>query len=271
MAYEFLPGDLWIAQLLSIIKIPLFIWEKFFLTFDVEGELILLLKNYLYNREQRVALNGKTSEWNRIYSGVPQELLLGPLLFVIYINNLPDGITSMLLDDTSLFSNVLHVIKSVIELNTGLEKINQSAYQEIMQFNPDSNKQANEVTFSRKSISHNLYHPPIGFSERVIMKSNCQKHFGIILNSILNFNTHIDQKIKKCNKFIGLIRRLSVNLPRNALLAIHKSFIRPHIDYGDILYDKPNNENSQNKIGKVQYRTCLAIAGATQRTSREKN
>ena len=54
----------------------------------------------------------------------------------------------MLADDTSLFSNVLDVNKSIIELNTGLEKINQSAYQEIMQFNPDSNKQANEVTFS---------------------------------------------------------------------------------------------------------------------------
>ena len=63
-------------------------------------------------------------------------------------------------------------------------------------------------------------------------------------------------------KLIGLIRRLSVNLPRNALLTIYKSFIRPHLDYGDILYDKPNNENFQNKIEKVQYRACLAITRA---------
>ena len=70
---------------------------------------------------------------------------------------------------------------------------------------------------------------------------------------------------------IGPIRRLSVNLPRNALLTIYKSFIRPHLDYGDILYDKPNNENFQSKIEKVQYRACLAIAGAIQGTSREKN
>ena len=73
-----------------------------------------------------------------------------------------------------------------------------------------------------------------------------------------------------CNKLIGLIRRLSVKLPRNALLTIYKSFIRPHLDYGDILYDKPNNENFQNKIKKVQYRACLAIAGAIQGTSGEK-
>ena len=70
---------------------------------------------------------------------------------------------------------------------------------------------------------------------------------------------------------IDLIRRLSVNLPQNALLTIYKSFIRPHLDYGDILYDKPNNENFQNKIEKVQYRAYLAITGAIQETYREKN
>ena len=65
-------------------------------------------------------------------------------------------------------------------------------------------------------------------------KCNYQKHLGVTLDSNLNFNTHIDQKIKKCNKLIGLLKRLSVNLPRNALLTIYKSFIRPHLDYGDI-------------------------------------
>ena len=61
-------------------------------------------------------------------------------------------------------------------------------------------------------------------------------------------------KIKKCNKLIGLIRRLSVNVPRSALLTIYKLFIRPHLDYGDILYNKPENENEnfQNKLEKVQ-------------------
>ena len=59
-------------------------------------------------------------------------------------------------------------------------------------------------------------------------------------------------KIKKCNKLIGLIRRLSVNVPRSALLTIYKLFIRTHLDYGDILYNKPENENFQNKLEKVQ-------------------
>ena len=129
-----------------------------------EGEFLLLIKNYLHNREQRVAFNGQIYEWKRIYFGVPRGSGLGPLLFLIYINDLPDEITSMckiFADDTYLFSKVLDVNKSVIELNADLEKINQWAYQWKLQFNPDPNKQANEVIFSWRSISHNLFYPPI--------------------------------------------------------------------------------------------------------------
>lgn len=61
------------------------------------------------------------------------------------------------------------------------------------------------------------------------------------------------------------MRRLSVNLPQSALLAIHKSFIRPHLDYGDT-----NNKNFQNEIKKLQYKACLEITGAMRGTSREK-
>ena len=205
-------------------------------------------------------------------SGIPQGSVLGPLLFLIYINGLPDGISSfckIFADDASLFSKVSDIHKSASNLNDDLEKISYWAYQWKMQFNPDTNKQANEVIFSRKTSSNNLSHPPIKFNNNNISKCPHQKHLGIV-DSKLNFNAHVDQKIKKYNRIIGLIRRLSINFPQNALLTIYKSFVRPHLDYGDILYDKPNNENFQNKLEKVQYRACLAITGAIQGTSRTK-
>ena len=139
-----------------------------------------------------------------------------------------------------------------------------------MQFNPDPNKQANEIVFSRKSNSNSFPYPPFKFNENNITKCSYQKHLGIVLDSKLNFNIRFDQKIKKCNKLIGLIKRLSINLLRSALFTIYKSFIRPHLEYGDILYNKPDNESFQNKIEKVQYKACLAMTGAIQRTSREK-
>ena len=91
-----------------------------------------------------------------------------------------------------------------------------------------------------------------------------------MLDSKLNFVSHVNQKIKKCNKLIGVLRRLSVRLPRNALLTIYKSFVRPSLDYGDILYDKPDNENFQSKLEKVPYRACLAITNAIRGTSKER-
>ena len=151
----FSPGDSCIAQLLSIIHEiqtafdgnPSVDVRGIFLDIS-KAPLLSLLKNYLENSQQRVVLNGQTSDWKKINSGVPQGSVLGPLLFLIYINDLPDGITSIckiFADDTSLFSKVLDINESANKLNTDLEKITKWAHQWKMQFNPDPNKQANEV------------------------------------------------------------------------------------------------------------------------------
>ena len=68
---------------------------------------------------------------------------------------------------------------------------------------------------------------------------------------------------------IGVIKRLSINLSRDALLKIYKSFIRLHLDYVGIIYDKPNNESFKSKIENIQCKACIAITGAVQGTSRE--
>ena len=101
-------------------------------TYGIEGDFLLLLKNYLKNCKQRVVLNSQTSEWRKINCGLPQRSILGPLLFLIYINDLPNGITSIckiFADDTSLFSKVQNVNKSANEINCDLGKVINWAYQ----------------------------------------------------------------------------------------------------------------------------------------------
>ena len=86
------------------------------------------LKSYLKDRQQRVLLNGQTSSWKNILAGVPQGSVLGPLLFLIYINDLPHGLTSICKifpDDTSLFSKAINKKKSEIEPNKDLKLISQ--------------------------------------------------------------------------------------------------------------------------------------------------
>ena len=99
-------------------------------------------------------------------------------------------------------------------------------------------------------------------------------HPSKTLRNCFRFKTQFQcscrSKNQKVQQIIGIIRRLSISLPRNALLTIYKSFVRPHLDYGDILYDKPNSGNFQKKLEKVQHIACLAITGAIQGTSRTK-
>ena len=116
----------------------------------------MLRENYLTDRKQRVVLNGQNSEWADVKAGVLQRSVLGPLLFLIYINDLPDGLTSsakLFADDTSIFSTVKNVNESCEVLNADLLQISSWAYQWKMSFNPDPNKQAAEVLFSRKTKS----------------------------------------------------------------------------------------------------------------------
>ena len=121
--------------------------------YGVKGRLLNILNNYLHNRKQRVVLNGIESNWKEINAGVPQGSVLGPLLFLVYINDLSDGTNSIVrlfADDTSLFSRVLDINHSRSVLDHDLSVINYWANKCKMLFNPDVNKQAMEVVFSRK-------------------------------------------------------------------------------------------------------------------------
>ena len=122
--------------------------------YGISGELITLIKDFLSCRKQRVVLNGQHSPWADVKAGVPQGSILGPLLFLIYINDLPNGLNSnfkLLADDTSLFSVVHNITESASLLNSDISKINECALQWKMSFNPDPIKQAREIIFSGKT------------------------------------------------------------------------------------------------------------------------
>ena len=117
----------------------------------ISGKLLKLFENYLHNRKQRVVLNGSNSDYSLIESGVPQGSVLGPLLFLIYINDLERNIKSNIkffADDPMLFSIVKDLVISANNLNHDLGIICQWAHQWKMQFNPEPTKQTTEVLFS---------------------------------------------------------------------------------------------------------------------------
>ena len=237
----------------------------------INCHLLRILENFLNERKQRVVLNGQTSSWSDVLAGVTQGSILGPLLFLICINDLSDGLQcnlKLFADDTSLFSTVYNITEATSNLNNDLAIITKWVHQWKMSFNPDISKQTHEVIFSRKNLL--TFHPPLTFNSIPVAQTNCQKHLGMQLDKKLNFDEHLSKVESEVNKTIDIIRKLQNILPRPALLTIFRSFIRPHLDYGDIIYDKAYNESFHAKLESLQYNTSLAITGAIKGSSTEK-
>ena len=132
--------------------------------------------------------------------------------------------------------------------------------------NTDPSKQAVEIIFSTKRITAK---PPIlTFNNGVVSSKESHKHLCMILDKKFSYDHHLREKNSKANKGIGLIKRLYNFLPRLTLINFYKYFIRPHPDYGDIIYDNPNNDTFCQKLEYVQYNASLSITGAIRGTSR---
>ena len=247
----------------------------------IRGNLTKLLTSFLSERQQRTVINGKFSMWGDVSAGVPQGSILGPLLFLVYINDLPDGLESnvrIFADDTSLFSVVHDPQLSSDIINSDLSLIKLWAHQWKMSFNPEPSKQAVQLIFSRKRDQ--LAHPEIYFNDIQVSSVDEHKHLGLILDEKLTFSSHIKELLGKANKGIGMIKLLSRYLPRPSLDQIYKLHVRSHFDYCDIIYHVPpvDNPYSQeytqnllmNRLESMQYNAALAITGAWRGTSREK-
>ena len=98
-----------------------------------------------------------------------------------------------------------------------------------------------EICFSCKIVSNNP--KPLSFNLSQIKISERHKHLGLILDTKLTFKEHIENKISKCNRFIGSIKDLPLILLGTCLLTIYKAFVKSHLDYADTIYDKPENES----------------------------
>ena len=117
-----------------------------------------------------------------------------------------------------------------------------------MCFTPYRSKEAQEVIFSRKS--KNLKQPPSIFDNNCVFQTFSQKIPGwcITLDSRLRFEDHLGNALAKVNKTIGLLRTFWNSLPRITLITLYKAFIRPHLDYGDILHDQAFNISFKEKL-----------------------
>ena len=127
---------------------------------------------------------------------------------------------------------------SANELNYDLDIIRNWAHQWKLEFNPDPTKQETEVLFPCKKSSS--IHPHILFKGTVVVKMSEQIHLGLILDSKLSFEKHLNEKIIKANKNLGIIKHLSRFLPLRRLNQMYKALVRSHLDCCDEIYHIPS-------------------------------
>jgi hypothetical protein len=211
-------------------------------------------------------INGDFSDWGRIEAGVPQGSVLGPLLFLIFINDIAHVINHckirLFADDTCLFIEVDDPDDTANDLNQDLEKLNQWANKWHVDFSPPKTE---ELIISRKRTP--IDHPLANLDGTPIHRVQNHKHLGLTLSTDLSWNTHINEIVNKANKRLGIMRTLKYKLDRLSLEKIHLGFIRPILEYGDVVWDSPLE--ILNQLDMVQKNAARIVVGATARSSTE--
>ena len=162
-------------------------------------------------------------------------------------------------DDTSLFSVIQNINSTANSLNSDLMKISDLVLQWKIRFNPDPKKQAQEVIFSRKT--NKIRHPRLYCNQNLVKLTSTHKHLGMVLDTKLDVSFHLKNAENNINKTKGLIRKLQNPLPKTSLITFFKSFIRPHLDHGDMIYDRAYNTSFHQNIESIQCNVALAITG----------
>ena len=157
-------------------------------------------------------------------------------------------------DDSSLFACVTEVTQTHNKLVKDLEAITSWAHQWKMDFNPDKTKQAIKVIFSCKDKKP--AHSDLSFNGIPIARKPFTKHLEVYLDSRLNFPKHIKEQVATAMKGLSLLRFLSKCVNLNVLSLSFKMYIRPHLDYGDVIYHN-QRADLMELVERVQYKGCM--------------
>lgn len=216
--------------------------------------------SYLSDRRQRVLLHGQASEWAFVKAGVPQGSILGPLLFLIYINDIVNELQAsvrLFADDTSLYLIIDNPNTAAIVLNNDLRHISSWADDWLVNFNPSKTC---TMLISRKQEP--IDHPPLFMSNILIGNTNNHKHLGLTFSNNCNWTEHISNITTAAWTRLNLLRVLKFKLTRHALEKLYISFIRPLLEYSDAVWDNATTENKK-QLEAVHNEAARIITGAT--------
>ena len=233
--------------------------------FGIRGEHLNWLKTYLSDRQQLVQVGSTTSNPSTLAAGVPQGSVLGPLLAIMYLNELSSITQNEMLffaDDSSLHAshntNNIHEIEC--SLQHDLECIGRYGSDWIITFNASKTSQQ---TFTHKSAPNV---PALTFNSTPIPIKDDHKHLGLTMSSDLRFKSHVNNILSKFNRTLSPLYPIASMLPRHVLLHIYQTYAQPHLDYCDTVFDCHLTVSDKARLGKAQNRAARLITGTPRRT-----
>jgi ribonuclease P/MRP protein subunit RPP40 len=225
--------------------------------YGIQGDLFNWIKAFLSNRSQEVVVNGSKSSSAQVISGVPQGSVLGPVLFVIYINDILDNIKSaglMFADDTKIYRHITSR-DDAIELQSDIEKLEEWSKTWLLHFNHEKCHVLTMGKFTNIQYAHRyaVYNNDI---EHVFD----EKDLGITVDSELKFEEHLAKKVKIANAIVGQMRRSFSYLDCDTFRRIFTAFARPHLEYGEAVWS-PHLVRNINALENVQIRATKLVDG----------
>ncbi|CAM5102996.1 unnamed protein product [Eretmochelys imbricata] len=220
----------------------------------IRGKILSWIENWLKDREQRVGINGKVSEWRGVTNGVPQGSVLGHILFNLFINDLEKGVNSEVskfADDTKLLKEV-KTKADCEELQKDLTKLNDWGTKWQMKFNVDKYK-VMHIGKNNPNYTYNM----MGAN---LATTNQEKDLGVIMNSSLKMSTQCAAAVKKANAMLGIIKKGIENKTENILLPLYKSMVCPHLEYCVQMWS-PHLKKDILALEKVQKRETKMFRG----------
>ena len=223
----------------------------------IEGKVLAWLDAFLSNRRQCVIVNGSTSGWSDVISGVPQGSVIGPVLFIIFINDMPNHINnfiSLFADDAKLFGKSTTPTDRA-SIQEDLNTLQDWSEKWQLSFNASKCK---TLYLGKENVRHG-YSMASSSGQVTLEQTTCEKDLGVLVDDKLSFDEHISQAVKKANSKLAMIRRTFTHMDKNMLVQLYTSLVRPILEYGNVIWS-PHLQSHITQLEGVQHRATKMLS-----------
>ena len=221
----------------------------------IRGKVLNWIREWLKDRSQRVVVNGAESDWARVTSGVPQGSVLGPILFIIFINDLEAGIKSKFVkfaDDAKL-AQAVHNVEGRDSLREDLRILYKWSEKWQMNFNLEKCKIMH--VWNKKNLFDKY-----SLGGKILMEVDEESDLGVIFTNTFSVGKQCAKVAKRANQILGLIYRTFECKSHKIVSQLYKSLVRPHLDYCSPVW-RPHLQKDINLLERVQRRVTRMVEG----------